>query len=66
MKGVMSPVIGDTWTLAYTPLSPSWIYKIDQNCIIYTPQLNQIANALLNDVNVPIPGHQTCIPLGRI
>jgi endo-1,3(4)-beta-glucanase len=54
MKGKMVPCIGQTWELQYQLQSPSWVYDLS-NTMISTPQLNSIAQALLQDLSSVIP-----------
>jgi endo-1,3(4)-beta-glucanase len=49
IKGKMTPLVSDTWTLQYTLLNPGWIYDLEGR-VIPTSNLNAIGQALQLDV----------------
>jgi endo-1,3(4)-beta-glucanase len=49
IKGKMTPIVGETWTLRYTLLNPGWIYDLEGR-VIPTSNLNAIGQALQLDV----------------
>lgn len=52
LKGVMTPVVGNTWSLIYPVMTNKWVYSVDPSAPISTEHLSAIGQALVDDVKV--------------
>ena len=53
LKGLMIPITGKSWNLIYKMETANWNYEVEEDLTI--SQLNSIADALQNDVNMYLP-----------